>query len=145
MTKNITNNNILKKHITFKLQDIIEKFKDDDDALIILTNIISELSNIDDIWLSTINNILLLNIKQKFIKKIKIFFKTINIKNYLLVLNILLESYDTIKLFPSNIIEPSFYIILKELKFIINNNFSQQQNYLKSIKFLKEFKNIILS
>jgi len=145
MTKNITNNNILKKHITFKLQDIIEKFKDDDDALIILTNIISELSNIDDIWLSTINNILLLNIKQKFIKKIKIFFKTINIKNYLLVLNILLESYDTIKLFPSNIIEPSFYIILKELKFIINNNLSQQQNYLKSIKFLKEFKNIILS
>ena len=110
-----------KNKINFNLvKNFINEFKDDDFMLKVLTNIIEELSNLDPVWNDTINKIIKLQITLKFKRKISNFFKYLKNINYLLVLNILLESYDTIEDLPVNIQENTFYVILKELSFILN-------------------------
>jgi hypothetical protein len=126
------------------LQNIIESFKDDDDMLNIITNIINELVNLDPEWDMTIDKIVKKNISKKFIKKIKSFFYKLNNINYLLTINLLLESYDVIEDLDSILQEKAFYVILKELSDILNNNnVSFHQNYTNSLQFLKKFKKII--
>lgn len=128
------------------LQNIIDSFKDDNEMLNIITNIINELENLDPEWNSTIEKIIKKNISKKFIKKIKLFFYKLNNVNYLLTINLLLESYDVIEDLDSILQEKAFYVILKELSNILNdNNISFHQNYTNSLQFLKKFKKIIQS
>ena len=128
------------------LQNIIDSFKDDNEMLNILTNIINELENLDPEWNSTIEKIIKKNISKKFIKKIKLFFYKLNNVNYLLTINLLLESYDVIEDLDIILQEKAFYVILKELSNILNdNNISFHQNYTNSLQFLKKFKKIIQS
>ena len=135
-----------KNKINFNLvKNFINEFKDDDFMLKVLTNIIEELSNLDPVWNDTINKIIKLQITLKFKRKISNFFKYLKNINYLLVLNILLESYDTIEDLPVNIQENTFYVILKELSFILNENNLNQQNYTKSLKLLKQIRLTLLS
>lgn len=138
MEKNTNNLNLMKK--------LIESLKNDNEILFIITKLINELQNLDPVWNNTVNKILKYKINNKFKNKIKSFFNNIKSKNYLLILNILLESYDTIDDLPEHIQEKSFYVILKELTFIFNeNNITFQQNYKKSLKFLKQFRLTLLS
>lgn len=138
MEKNTNNLNLMKK--------LIESLKNDNEILFIITKLINELQNLDPVWNNTVNKILKYKINNKFKNKIKLFFNNIKSKNYLLILNILLESYDTIDDLPDHIQEKSFYVILKELTFIFNeNNITFQQNYKKSLKFLKQFRLTLLS
>jgi len=126
------------------LQNIIDYFKDDDEMLNIITNVINELNNLDPEWDTTIDKIVKKNISKKFIKKIKLFFYKLNNINYLLTINLLLESYDVIEDLDSVLQEKAFYVILKELSDILNNNnVSFHQNYTNSLQFLKKFKKII--
>lgn len=128
------------------LQNIIDYFKDDDEMLNIITNVINELNNLDPEWDTTIDKIVKKNISKKFIKKIKLFFYKLNNINYLLTINLLLESYDVIEDLDSILQEKAFYVILKELSNILNdNNISFHQNYTNSLQFLKKFKKIIQS
>lgn len=128
------------------LQNIIDYFKDDDEMLNIITNVINELNNLDPEWDTTIDKIVKKNISKKFIKKIKLFFYKLNNINYLLTINLLLESYDVIEDLDSVLQEKAFYVILKELSNILNdNNISFHQNYTNSLQFLKKFKKIIQS
>lgn len=128
------------------LQNIIDSFKDDNEMLNIITNIINELDNLDPEWNSTIEKIIKKNISKKFIKKIKLFFYKLNNVNYLLTINLLLESYDVIEDLDIILQEKAFYVILKELSDILNdNNISFHQNYTNSLQFLKKFKKIIQS
>lgn len=128
------------------LQNIIDSFKDDNEMLNIITNIINELENLDPEWNSTIEKIIKKNISKKFIKKIKLFFYKLNNINYLLTINLLLESYDVIEDLDIILQEKAFYVILKELSNILNdNNISFHQNYTNSLQFLKKFKKIIQS
>ena len=128
------------------LQNIIDSFKDDNEMLNIITNIINELDNLDPDWNSTIEKIIKKNISKKFIKKIKLFFYKLNNVNYLLTINLLLESYDVIEDLDIILQEKAFYVILKELSDILNdNNISFHQNYTNSLQFLKKFKKIIQS
>lgn len=138
MEKNDKNLEILSK--------IIEEFKDDDELLNIITNILEKLNELDPIWNDSINQILQISPTKKFISKIKLFFKNIKYKNYLLIINLLLESFDIIEDFSDNIKEKSFYVILKELLFILNeNSVSFQQNYTNGLQFLKKFRLTIIS
>ena len=128
------------------LQNIIDYFKDDDEMLNIITNVINELNNLDPEWDTTIDKIVKKNIWKKFKKKIKLFFYKLNNINYLLTINLLLESYDVIEDLDSILQEKAFYVILKELSNILNdNNISFHQNYTNSLQFLKKFKKIIQS
>lgn len=138
MDKNKKNLALMKK--------IIEDIRDDNVMLEIITNLINELKNLDPVWNDSINKILKLRITNKFKNKIKTFFDNITTKNYLLIFNILLESYDIIEDFDKNIQENAFYVILKELVFILNEqNITIQENYTKALKFLKKFRNTILT
>lgn len=133
--------NDLKKNVGEKIKKLIEKFKNDDEILVLITEFINEIDNLDNTWIPTIVEILNLPIKRKFIRKLKKFFKDIKDRNNLLVINILLESYETVDDLPEDIKEKSFYVILKELSYILNEkNLTFHQNYTKSLKFLKEFK-----
>lgn len=128
------------------LQNIIDSFKDDNEMLNIITNIINELDNLDPEWDITIEKIIKKKISKKFIKKIKSFFYKLNNINYLLTINLLLESYDVIEDLDIVLQEKAFYVILKELANILNdNNISFHQNYTNSLQFLKKFKKIIQS
>lgn len=128
------------------ITNIIEQFKTDDEFLFIITKIIEKLNDLDPIWNDSIDKILSIKPSQKFVKKIKIFFNNIKNKNYLLIINLLLESFDTIEDLPNNIKEKSFYVILKELTFILNQNtVTFQENYSNGLKFLKKFRITIIS
>jgi len=138
MKKNKINLNLVK--------DIIEDFKDDEKMLKVLTNIIQELQNLDPVWNDTIEKIITFKISKKFKKKITNFFNNLKNNNWLLILNILLEAYDTTEDLPLNIQEDAFYVILKEISFILNEqNLTFQQNYTKSLKLLKQIRLVLLS
>lgn len=124
--------------------NIINQFKNDDEMLEIITNNINELKNLDPVWEDTILKISEKKITKKFARKIKNFFSNIKNINYLLILNILLESYDTIEDLNPDIKEIAFYVILRELTKILNKkNNSFHQNYTDSLKFLKVFRKYI--
>ena len=128
-----------------KFKNIIDMFKNDNGMLNIITHNINELKNLDPIWNDTIIKISKMTITKKFAKKIKTFFNNIKNINYLLILNILLESYDVIEDFGPQIKEIAFYVILKELTTILNKeNNSFHQNYTNSLKFLKEFRKHVI-
>lgn len=138
MQKNKINLNLVK--------NIIEEFKEDETMLKVITNLIQELDNLDPIWNTTLEKIINLKISTKFKRKITNFFKNLKNNNCLLILNILLEAYDTIEDLPVKIQEDSFYVILKELSFILNEqNLTFQQNYSKSLKLLKQIRLALLS
>lgn len=123
------------------MKNLIESVKSDNEMLNIITNMINELENLDPVWNDTISKLIKKSFTKTFLKKIKLFFNNIKIKNYLLILNILLESYDTIEDLSPDIQEKAFYVILKEITFILNqNNISFQQNYSNSLNFLKKFR-----
>ena len=88
-----------------------------------------------------------MKINKRFIKKIKKFFNNIynsNNLNFLLIINILLESFDTIEDLHPNIQEETFYVILNEIHFIFKNNKENNNIYIKSINLLKDIKNKLL-
>lgn len=127
------------------LKDVIEQVKNDNELLEIITNLIDELENLDPIWNDTINKLLNLNITKKFKNKIKTFFKNNKNVNTLLIFNVLLETYDVIEDFESEIQENVFYVILKELTFILNEkSIGFQTNYTKALKYLKNMKLTLL-
>lgn len=128
------------------MKNFIDNIKEDNELLTIITNLINELNNLDPVWNDSINKILKLNITNTFKKKIKTFFKNISTKNYLLIFNVLLESYDVVEDLSQHIKEKAFYVILKELVYILNQqNITIQENYSKALKFLKKFRNTILT
>lgn len=128
------------------MKNLIESVNDDNEMLHIITNLINELSNLDPVWGDSISKILQKNITKKFKNKIKTFFRNIKSKNYLLILNILLESFDTVEDLNKDIQEKAFYVILKELTYILNQNtLSFHHNYSKSLKFLKQFRLVLLA
>lgn len=128
------------------VKNIIDEFKEDEYMLQVITKLIDELDNLDPVWNDTIEKIINLKITNKFKKKISDFFKNLKNTNYLLILNILLESYDTIEDLSDIIQEDSFYVILKELGHIFNKStINFQQNYTKSLKFLKQLRLTLLS
>ena len=138
MEKNKINLNLVK--------NLIKEFKEDDIMLKVITNLINELNNLDPVWNDSINKIINLKVTKKFKRKISNFFKNLKNTNYLLILNILLEAYDTIEDLPIQLQENSFYVILKELSFILNEqNLNFQQNYTKSLKLLKQIRLALLS
>ncbi|ADO67162.1 hypothetical protein crov129 [Cafeteria roenbergensis virus] len=128
------------------VKNIINEFKDDGYMLLILTDTINELQNLDPVWNDSIHKIIKLKITRKFKRKITYFLKQIKNINHLLILNILLEAYDTIDDLTDFLQEDAFYVILKELIFILNEqNLNFQNNYTKCLKLLKQFRNALIS
>lgn len=137
MNKNNNNLNLIK--------NLIDSCQNDNELLNIITNNINILEKLDPIWNDSIEKILRINITKKFKKKIKNFYKKINNKNDLLILNLLLESYDVITDLNENIQEKTFYVILNELVLILNEqNISSHENYSKALKCLKKIRLLLI-